>query len=174
MNYGTEEEEARYLEIRKTQHHDEEVEEERPRLEQVRCFLTNVKWRVANEDDDDEEHPGITWLELYVLFAIHGGCEQVRENQRVKPHLKAETLQTAIAGFKRRVRKIAKQCTKEEDEVYTSVSHARANMLQSLAITNKHAAIKGTPIIKEEDAKVIVKAILAMRGGEPEKAQGIT
>ena len=36
LSYGTEEEEAIYLEIRKTQHPDEEVEEERPRLEQVR------------------------------------------------------------------------------------------------------------------------------------------
>ena len=69
LSYGTEADEARYLEIRKTQCHDEPVEEERPKLEQVRCFLTNIKWKVVNEDDDTE-HPGITWLELYVLFAI--------------------------------------------------------------------------------------------------------
>ena len=80
LSYGTEADEARYLEIRKTQCHDEPVEEERPKLEQVRCFLTNVKWKVVNEDDD-MEHPGITWLELYVLFAIHGGCEQIRGNK---------------------------------------------------------------------------------------------
>ena len=163
LRYATEAEEAKYLEIRKTQHHDEEVEEERPKLEQVRCFLTNVKWKVVNEEDE-AEHPGITWLELYVLFAMHGGCEQIREKQKTQPHLKAETLQTAIASFKKRVRKITKQCTKEEDELYTSVSHARINRLQSLAISNKHAATNGTPIIEEEDARLIVKAILAMRG----------
>ena len=144
------------------------MEEERPKLEQVRCFLTNIKWKVVNEDDD-AEHPGITWLELYVLFAIHGGCEQIRGKQKTQPHLKAETLQTAIANFKKRVRKIAKQCTKEEDELYTSVSYARVNRLQSLAISNKHAAIKGTPIIEEEDARIIVKAILAMRGVNQKK-----
>ena len=168
LSYGTEAEGARDLEIRKTQQHDEEVEEERPKLEQVRCFLTNVKWKVVNEDDDTE-HPGITWLELYVLFAIHGGCERIREKQKTQPHLKAETLQSAMAGFKRRVRKITKQCTKEEDEVYTSVSYARINRLQGLAISNKHAAINGTPIVDEEDARIIVKAILAMRGVNQKK-----
>ena len=104
-----------------------------------------------------------------MVFAIHGGCEQIREKQKTQPHLKAETLQTAIAGFKRRVRKITKQCTKEEDEVYTSVSYARTNRLQDLAITNKHAAVKGTPIIEEKDTRVIVKAILAMRGVNQKK-----
>ena len=44
LSYGTEEEEeARYLEIRKTQHHDEGVDEERPRLEHVRCFLNKCE-----------------------------------------------------------------------------------------------------------------------------------
>ena len=66
-------------------------------------------------EDDTTEHPGITWLELYVLFAIHGGCEQIREKQKTQPHVKAETLQTAIAGFKKRVRKVTKQCTREEE-----------------------------------------------------------
>ena len=100
---------------------------------------------------------------------MHGGCEQIRERQKTQPHEKAETLQTAIAGFKKRVRKITKQCTREEDELYTNVSYARINRLQGLAITNKHAAIVGTPIIDEKDARTIVKAILAMRGVNQKK-----
>ena len=47
--------------------------------------------------------------------------------------------------------------------MYTSVSYARINRLQGLAISNKHAVMNGTPIIEEKDARIIVKAILAMR-----------
>ena len=53
---------------------------------------------------------------------------------------------------------------KEEDEIHTSVSYARGNRLQRLAISNKHAGIVGTPVIKGSEAELIVKAILAMRG----------
>ena len=70
----------------------------------------------------------------------------------------------SLAKFKARVRKVAKHCTIEEDERYTNVSYARENRLQGLAISNKHAGIIGTPIVEQEDAKLIVKAILAMRG----------
>ena len=75
-----------------------------------------------------------------------------------------ETLQTAISNFKRRVKQITKHCVEEEDERYTNVSYARENRLQGLAITNKHTAMIGTPIINDNDAELIVKAILAMRG----------
>ena len=122
-----------------------------------------VKWRIA-EEEDDCEIPGITWLELYVDYAIHGGCGHIREMQNKQPLAKAATFQTAIAKFKARVRKVAKHCTIEEDERYTNVSYARENRLQGLAITNKHAGIIGAPIVEQEDATLIVKAILAMRG----------
>ena len=59
---------------------------------------------------------------------------------------------------------MTKHCTEEEDELYTNVSYARENRLQGLAISNKHAAIVGTPIIDKDEAEMIVKAILAMRG----------
>ena len=93
----------KYLGTRKVGYHDEQDGEERRKLEQVRCFLSNVKWKVINDDDVGEA--GITWLELYVFYAMHGGCEHIRKMQRDQPMAKVETLQTAIAKFKSRVRK---------------------------------------------------------------------
>ena len=104
-------------------HHDEQDAEERRQLEKVRCFLSNVKWKVIEEDDS--ETPGMTWLELYIYYAIHGGCDHIREKQRAQPLAKVETLQTAIAKFKARTRKIARHCTEEADELYTKVSYAK-------------------------------------------------
>ena len=81
----------KYLKIRRVMHHDEQEDQERSQLENVWCFMSNVKWRVVNEDDD-ADLPGITWLELYIYYAIHGGCEQINEQQNMQPLKKPETL----------------------------------------------------------------------------------
>ena len=162
MQYGDLEEGMVQLSIRRVQEHDEADKDERVQLEKVRCFLTNVKWTPIEEEDDVTV--GITWLELYIYYAIHGGCKEIIEARKEKPLSKAMTLQTAIATFKARTRKIAKHCTEREEEVHTKVSYTRGNRLQKLAISNKHAGINGTPIISKIDAELITKAMLAMRG----------
>ena len=78
--YGTEADEAKYLKIRRAMYHDEQEDQERSQLEKVRCFMWNVNLRVVNEDDD-ADLPGITWLELYIYYAIHGGCEQMKNGR---------------------------------------------------------------------------------------------
>ncbi len=75
----------------------------------------------------------------------------------------------AIAKFKARARKIARHCTDRSDEVPTKVSCARGNRLHSLTISNKHAGIMGVPVISKEDAELITKAIMAMRGINQQK-----
>ena len=99
LTYGTEADEAKHLEIRKVMYHDEQNDQGRSQLEQVRCFMSNVKWKVVNEDDTTDL-PGITWLELYIYYAIHGGCEQIKDKQRTQPLKNTETLQTAISHLK--------------------------------------------------------------------------
>ena len=47
--------------------------------------------------------------------------------------------------------------------------YARTNRLKSIAIYNKHAAIKGTPHIEEDDAKRVVGALLTMKGAAKKK-----
>ena len=78
-------------------------------LEKVRCFMTNVTWTAIEEEDD--ETVGITWLELYIYYAIHGGCKEIIRARKETPLSKAATLQNAIARFKARVRNIRKHCT---------------------------------------------------------------
>jgi len=97
MQYGGAEDEAVHMNIRRVQKHDEPDEEEKAQLENIRCFMANVEW-VAIEEEDDET-VGITWLELYVYYAIHGGCNEIIEARKAKPLSKAATLQTAIAKF---------------------------------------------------------------------------
>ena len=107
--------------------HHEPAEDERGKLEQVRCFLTNVRWQ--QDIEDNIETPGITWLELYILFAIHGGCEHIHKIRKEKPLSKTETLQTAITKFKARIREIVKHCTDKKHEEQPKTSYASGNRL---------------------------------------------
>ena len=75
MQYGGMEDEAVYMNIRKVRKHDEPDEDEKAQLERVRCFMKKMKWTAIEEEDD--ETVGITWLELYIYYAIHGGCKEI-------------------------------------------------------------------------------------------------
>ena len=156
LDYEEDDKASRHLNIRKVEKHDEKEEEEKVEMEKVRCFLTHMKWQ-----QEQRQTGGITWLELYILSILHGGkvkllspCSQTR----------TVSLQTAIKNFKRRTRKVALHCVRKEDEWNFHTCNARRNRLETIAISNKHAAIKGMPQMSDEDARRISSAILAMRG----------
>jgi len=77
---------------------------------------------------------------------------------------KNDSLQCRLAKFKRRCRKIALICLDEHDDWHLQVSYRRQNRFQSMAISNKHAAIKGTPDVTDEENMLVAQALLAMRG----------
>ena len=73
-------------------------------------------------------------------------------------------MQTALADFKRRMRKVIKHNVREEDEKYFLTSYARVNRLKEMAVLNKHAAITGLPKLSEAMAKEVAKAIILLKG----------
>ena len=60
-------------------------------------------------------------------------------------------------------------CTEEGDEGHLTTSYKQINRLKPLGIDNKHATIKGMPVLGEKDAKMLTQAILAMRGVNQKK-----
>ena len=107
---------------------------EKEKMQKVMCFLTNVTWRQEERDTG-----GITWLELYILSVLHGG------KMEMDPMAKTISLQSAMKTFKRRVRRIAMHCVLKEDERHFQTCQARSNRMEGLAISNRHAAIRGMP-----------------------------
>ena len=69
-----------------------------------------------------------------------------------------------MANFKAAVRWTAARGVAKEDEWQLSTSYARANRLSPLGITNKHAAIKGLPILDEDEAKAVANDIMLAKG----------
>ena len=73
-------------------------------------------------------------------------------------------MQKALADFKRQCKRVKDFCIKEGDEHHLATSYGKVNRLKSMGIENKHAAIRGMPILEDKDRKTITQAILAMRG----------
>ena len=74
-----------------------------------------------------------------------------------------------MAKSKARVRNICLVCIGEADEWQLQTSYRRQNRLQSIAICNKHAAIRGTPNLSEEEKALVTVALIATRGASTKK-----
>ena len=86
------------------------------------------------------------------------------QTSKMAPLAKPEALQTALASFKRRMRKVAKHNVREEDVFFVRTSYARVNRLKAMAVQNNHAAITGIPNISEDMAKDVLTAMIALKG----------
>ena len=125
----------------------------------VQNVLGAIKWK---EEQDDEG--GITWIELYAVYSIHGGGEEDRKRHEDYPLRKPLLLQNHLAEFKKAVRKIKKHAAKSEDEWMLETCYTPKNRLQDAAIENRQAAIKGLPCLEEKDAKDVMRMMMALRG----------
>ena len=67
---------------------------------------------------------GITWIELYAIYTVHGGGKEDRRQQEEDPLKKTQMLQPKIAELKNVVRKIKKHAVKTEDEWMLDTCHA--------------------------------------------------
>ena len=102
MKYGKEGKGEETLNIRKVEFKDERRKEERERMEEARCFLSNVRWST----EPKEGETGVTWLELYALYMCKGAGEQAKKKQEDNPLTDHICLQKAVSTFKIRCRRI--------------------------------------------------------------------
>ena len=72
-------------------------------------------------------------------------------------------LQGGGKDFKNQVSQLRRHCTEDENESYLATSYVRANRLAPLAVSSKHAMIRGMST-NDYKAKLITRTILAMEG----------
>lgn len=114
------------------------------------------------EEQTDEK--GTTWLELIILFPIHGGwSKQAQKTEEVNMG-KVTRLQSALKQFKADITILRRQCVEEQHELYLITAYSGNNRLKQLAAKNTHTMSRGVPQIDDDEAETITKAILAMKG----------
>ena len=125
----------------------------------VQSFLRKLNWR-----SEENEEGGITWIELYALYSIHGGSRSEDERRKADPLKKPPMLQAQVAEFKKSVRKIGKFTVSITQEWHLQTSKVMRNRLSKAAINNRQAAIKGMPVMTKEDAQRVMRTLLVLRG----------
>ena len=73
------------------------------------------------------------------------------------------TLQKEVVAFKKINRKVFMMACLAEKEWILKPSNTRKNRLRCIAVANKHASIRGMPVINDEEHKQIAKRLIAMR-----------
>ena len=113
---------------------------------------------------EEAKEGGITWIELYALYSIHGGSKDEEERKKADPLKLPPMLQGQVAEFKKAVRKAKKFTISLEQEWHFERCQVMRNRLSDAAINNRQAAIKGMPIISKKDAQGVMRTLLALRG----------
>ena len=88
-----------------------EGEKEWEDTKEVQRVLGRLKWGKA-----EDEEGGITWIELFAIYVIHGGSEKERKEMGNDPLRKPQMMQKQIAEFKKAVRRIKKHTLSEGQE----------------------------------------------------------
>ena len=125
----------------------------------VQNFLERLRWQ-----EEESGKGGLTWIELYSLYSIHGGNREV-EVKRKKDVLKvAPMLQIQLAEFKKAVREINLHVVPEAQSWRLETSYVMRNRFADAAVQSRQPAIRGMPYVGEVDAAEIMHILLAIRG----------
>lgn len=107
--------------------------------------------------------------ELYFVYSGHGGNEDEAVVDKKTPPRKPQRVRAQMAGFKSTIRQVPKHAISEEGEWHLQTGYCRVPRPRSLAVDGRQPVVRGMPVIDDEDAKAIVKAIMAMRGADKKK-----
>ena len=125
----------------------------------VQEFLKHLRWQEAETGEG-----GITWLELFALYSVHGGSKD-EEDRRTNDRLRAPPmLQMQLATFKKAARKINLHTVQEQQAWRLETSYVMRNRLQQATITNRQPAVRGMPVLTIEDAGKVMHTLLALQG----------
>ena len=77
----------------------------------VQSVITNLAWK-----KQEAEQGGITWIELYAIYMMHGGAEIDKQASEADPLRRPTLMETQLAEFKKAVREIKKHAVQESSE----------------------------------------------------------
>ena len=165
LQYAKAEEDLVKLQMNGMAEHWCEEEQAATVTRKVRNFSDDIHWR----KDEAEDVGGCTWIELYVLYVIHGGARDEEVERSKDPLRNQPLLQKQIAEFKKAINNIKTFAINDAQEWQLQTTYSNKHRLKQPAIENRQAAIRGVPCMSEEDATNIMKMLLAMRGLDKQK-----
>ena len=158
LTYEHDTQEAMQIKIRRPRRQDYGQVNEWEQAARACNFITHSRWCKGREETEAGV-PGTSWIELYILFKLHDG-----QTKNAKQLAKKETLQTELARFKKCMRKLAMECIDETQEWIFDTCYSRKNRLLQAAVSNKHAGIKGMPVLTQCEKELVMRILLEIKG----------
>ena len=122
-------------------------------------FLFAHRWGLAPHGTQ-----GITWLELLVLFFLHGGNHQLAGLPATDDTEPVSSLRVLLAAFKRNVRKVVDSYIAVDSAHFFRPSKAGHLRLKSIGFANHAAAIVGNiSHISSVQAAEVVRILVGLR-----------
>ena len=103
--------------------------------------------------DGDAKGRMITWLELYILYRVRGGCKPIPDNPRVA--VSRATADKQIAAFKRKSRGVLEKTLDESDINLIKPSKSMPNELKGCGILGKLPTLKFNVYINDVEARTM-------------------
>ena len=101
----------------------------------VQGFLRRLRWK-----SEEGKEGGITWIELYALYSIHGGSTDEERRRKADPLKTPPMLQEQVAEFKKAVRKAKKFTVSLEQECHFERKQAERGGYKQQASCDKRDA----------------------------------
>ena len=125
-------------------------------------------WALAPQDTQ-----GITWLELCLLFFLHGGSHQdlhVQGNSSAKP---GASLRTVLQAFKNKAKFVLKMCLQPASNVFFKPSTCPHNRCRALGYTNHTPCIGGIPVVTYEEGQYMAQCLIELRHVFSKNSRGL-
>ena len=110
--------------------------------------------RVHGDSCGQKTRPGIIWVELYLLYKLHGGAKSSGAP------LKSEVyVETEVPQFKAAVRQVRDRCVAVQHEWVLMPYDGPNRKLAAVAVTSNHAAVRGLPCVYDWEAALLVEVV---------------
>ena len=121
-------------------------------------FLDGWTWALVTAGT-----PGISWLELCIMFFLHGGrCDYLGLADRHEGQTK-HTLRTVLKSFICKFKATVKIHLVQHSQVFFKSSKVTALRCNSIGYSNHCACIVGLPALGDDQASELTKMLVGMR-----------
>ena len=116
----------------------------------ILAFMCARPWALAPTG-----HQGITWLELCMLYFVHGGTQQELDLSTLGGCGPGHSLRVVLLAFKKKARHVFQVFLTPFSNAFLKPSKVGSFRCRDLGFSNHTACIGGLPVVNDAEAKAI-------------------
>ena len=124
----------------------------------ILTILADKSWVMAPSDTQ-----GTTWIELVILFFLHGGTYEDLGLVGKNGAEKASTIKQVLTAYKLKARRVITHCLNPFSHVFFKPSKIPHLRLRAIGYSNHTPCIGGLPVLSHDQNSFLVRCLVALR-----------